>query len=52
MTHRIEINATTGETKMVEYTAYEQATAAASVEKQQEAAAVAIAEPVVTPESL
>ena len=28
MTHRIEVNATTGETKMVEYTADEQAQAA------------------------
>jgi hypothetical protein len=31
MTHRIEVNATTGETKMVEYTADEQAAHDAAV---------------------
>lgn len=35
MTHRIEVNATTGETKMVEYTADEQAAHDAAVEAQQ-----------------
>jgi hypothetical protein len=48
MTHRIEVNATTGETKMVEYTADEQAAHDAAVAAQQAAAAVAAA--VVVPE--
>jgi hypothetical protein len=58
MTHRIEVNATTGETKMVEYTADEQATHDAAVAAQQaaEAAAAAVVVPVVeavvSPESV
>jgi hypothetical protein len=39
MTHRIEVNATTGETKMVEYTADEQAAHDAAVAAQQAAEA-------------
>jgi len=52
MTHRIEVNATTGETKMVEYTADEQAAHDAAVAAQQaaEAAEAAAAEAVVVPE--
>lgn len=48
MTHRIEVNATTGETKMVEYTADEQAAHDAAVAAQQAAEAAAAA--VVVPE--
>jgi hypothetical protein len=48
MTHRIEVNATTGETKMVEYTADEQAAHDAAVVAQQ--AAEAAAAVVVVPE--
>jgi hypothetical protein len=48
MTHRIEVNATTGETKMVEYTADEQAAHDAAVAAQQAAAEAAAA--VVVPE--
>ena len=43
MTHRIEVNATTGETKMVEYTADEQAAHDAAVAAQQAAEAAAAA---------
>lgn len=49
MTHRIEVNATTGETKMVEYTADEQAAHDAAVAAQQAAEAAAAAA-VVVPE--
>lgn len=49
MTHRIEVNATTGETKMVEYTADEQAAHDAAVAAQQAAAAEAAAAAVVVP---
>jgi len=42
MTHRIEVNATTGETKMVEYTADEQAAHDAAVAAQQAAEAAAL----------
>jgi len=45
MTHRIEVNATTGETKMVEYTADEQAAHDAAVAAA--AAAVVVPEVVV-----
>jgi hypothetical protein len=48
MTHRIEVNATTGETKKVEYTADEQAAHDAAVAAQQAAEAAAAA--VVVPE--
>ena len=44
MTHRIEVNATTGETKMVEYTADEQAAHDAAV-------AAAVVEPEVVVET-
>ena len=44
MTHRIEVNATTGETKMVEYTADEQAAHDAAVAAQQAAEAAAAEE--------
>ena len=44
MTHRIEVNATTGETKMVEYTADEQAAHDAAVAAQQAAEAALQAE--------
>jgi hypothetical protein len=48
MTHRIEVNATTGETKMIEYTADEQAAHDAAVAAQQAAeAAVVVPEVVV-----
>ena len=47
MTHRIEVNATTGETKMIEYTADEQAVYDAAVAAQQAAEAAAV---VVEPE--
>jgi hypothetical protein len=50
MTHRIEVNATTGETKMVEYTADEQAAHDAAVAAQQAAEAAAAAAAVVVPE--
>jgi hypothetical protein len=51
MTHRIEVNATTGETKMVEYTADEQAAHDAAVAAQQAAeAAAAVVEPVAATE--
>lgn len=46
MTHRIEVNAQTGETKIVEYTAEEQAVHDAAVAAQQ-AAAVVVPEVVV-----
>lgn len=46
MTHRIEVNAQTGETKIVEYTAEEQAVHDAAVAAQ-EAAAVVVPEVVV-----
>lgn len=52
MTHRIEVNATTGETKMVEYTADEQAAHDAAVAAQQAAeAAAAVVEPEVVVET-
>ena len=52
MTHRIEVNATTGETKMVEYTADEQAAHDAAVAAQQTAeAAAAVVEPEVVVET-
>lgn len=44
MTHKIEVNATTGETKMVEYTAEEQAAYDVAVAEQQAAATVAVPE--------
>jgi hypothetical protein len=47
MTHRIEVNATTGETKMVEYTADEQAVYDAAVAAQQAAEAAAVVPEVV-----
>ncbi len=50
MTHRIEVNATTGETKMVEYTADEQAAHDAAVAAQQVAEAAAAEAAVVVPE--
>jgi len=50
MTHRIEVNATTGETKMVEYTADEQAAHDAAVAAQQVAEA-AVVEPEVVVET-
>jgi hypothetical protein len=50
MTHRIEVNATTGETKMVEYTADEQAAHDAAVAAQQ-AAEAAVVEPEVVVET-
>jgi hypothetical protein len=50
MTHRIEVNATTGETKMVEYTADEQAAHDAAVAAQQAAEAAAAEAAVVVPE--
>ena len=48
MTHRIEVNAKTGETKMIEYTAEEQAAHDAAVAAQQ-AAEAAVPETPVTP---
>jgi hypothetical protein len=50
MTHRIEVNATTGETKMVEYTADEQAAHDAAVAAQQAAEAAEAEAAVVEPE--
>ena len=52
MTHRIEVNATTGETKMVEYTADEQAAHDAAVAAQQAAEAAAVVVPEVVVETL
>jgi len=49
MTHRIEVNAQTGETKMVEYTAEEQAVHDAAVAAQEAAAVVAPVVVVQTP---
>lgn len=51
MTHRIEVNATTGETKMIEYTADEQAEYDAAVAAQQAAEAAAVVEPEVVVET-
>ena len=51
MTHRIEVNATTGETKMVEYTADEQAAHDAAVAAQQAAEAAAVVVPEVVVET-
>ena len=49
MTHRIEVNATTGETKMVEYTADEQAEYDAAVAAQQTEAPEVVVETPVAP---
>jgi hypothetical protein len=51
MTHRIEVNATTGEAKIVEYTANEQAAHDAAVAAQQAAEGAAAVVPKVVVET-